>query len=67
MFRTARRHGLHLPRRGGPDSRQTARLLPPPDWSSTNHRTPDRPASIFMGDTGSMFLGYVCGAMIIMF
>ncbi|MDA8378765.1 MAG: MraY family glycosyltransferase [Planctomycetia bacterium] len=25
------------------------------------------PASIFMGDTGSMFLGYVCGAMIIMF
>jgi UDP-GlcNAc:undecaprenyl-phosphate GlcNAc-1-phosphate transferase len=25
------------------------------------------PASIFMGDTGSMFLGYVCGAMMIMF
>ncbi|NNM86507.1 MAG: undecaprenyl/decaprenyl-phosphate alpha-N-acetylglucosaminyl 1-phosphate transferase [Phycisphaerales bacterium] len=25
------------------------------------------PASIFMGDTGSMFLGYVCGTMIVMF
>ena len=25
------------------------------------------PAMIFMGDTGSMFLGYVCGAMIILF
>jgi UDP-GlcNAc:undecaprenyl-phosphate GlcNAc-1-phosphate transferase len=25
------------------------------------------PASIFMGDTGSMFLGFVCGAMILLF
>jgi UDP-GlcNAc:undecaprenyl-phosphate GlcNAc-1-phosphate transferase len=25
------------------------------------------PASIFMGDTGSMFLGYICGTMILMF
>ena len=25
------------------------------------------PATIFMGDTGSMFLGFVCGAMIILF
>jgi UDP-GlcNAc:undecaprenyl-phosphate/decaprenyl-phosphate GlcNAc-1-phosphate transferase len=25
------------------------------------------PASIFMGDTGSMFLGYLCGAMMLMF
>ncbi len=25
------------------------------------------PASIFMGDTGSMFLGYMCGTMILMF
>src|SRR5271170_1588226 len=25
------------------------------------------PANIFLGDTGSMFLGYVCGAMIVMF
>ncbi len=25
------------------------------------------PASIFMGDTGSMFLGYICGTMILLF
>jgi len=25
------------------------------------------PASIFMGDTGSMFLGYICGVMILLF
>src|SRR5262249_6231711 len=25
------------------------------------------PASIFMGDTGSMFLGYMCGLMILLF
>ncbi len=25
------------------------------------------PASIFMGDTGSMFLGFICGTMIVMF
>ena len=25
------------------------------------------PASIFMGDTGSMFLGYICGAMMLLF
>ncbi len=25
------------------------------------------PASIFMGDTGSMFLGYICGTMMLMF
>src|ERR1051325_4176865 len=25
------------------------------------------PASIFMGDTGSMFLGYICGTQILMF
>src|SRR6185295_13027822 len=25
------------------------------------------PASIFMGDTGSMFLGYMCGTMILLF
>jgi UDP-GlcNAc:undecaprenyl-phosphate/decaprenyl-phosphate GlcNAc-1-phosphate transferase len=25
------------------------------------------PANIFMGDTGSLFLGYVCGAMMVMF
>jgi UDP-GlcNAc:undecaprenyl-phosphate GlcNAc-1-phosphate transferase len=25
------------------------------------------PASIFMGDTGSMFLGYICGTMVLLF